>query len=103
MDISYMSYSQLTELKGVIESHLVKKKEMELKDLCTKITEIVSDSPFSLPEVLDELTANKPKRTAPAKYRNPENPDETWTGRGRKPEWVVALLETGRGLDECAV
>jgi DNA-binding protein H-NS len=31
------------------------------------------------------------KKVAP-KYQNPDNPSETWTGRGRKPLWLVAKL-----------
>jgi DNA-binding protein H-NS len=31
----------------------------------------------------------------PAKYRNPLNPTQTWTGRGVDPAWVAKLRETG--------
>ena len=37
----------------------------------------------------------------PAKYRNPQNPDETWTGIGRSPKWVQAILGE-RGIDMAA-
>jgi len=30
-----------------------------------------------------------------AKYRNPSNPDQTWTGRGVSPTWVQALKAAG--------
>ncbi|MFY2610540.1 H-NS family nucleoid-associated regulatory protein [Achromobacter ruhlandii] len=33
-----------------------------------------------------------------AKYRNPENMFETWSGLGRKPKWVVDALEGGATL-----
>jgi DNA-binding protein H-NS len=29
------------------------------------------------------------------KYRNPERPDETWSGRGKQPRWFVAQLSAG--------
>ena len=32
------------------------------------------------------------------KYRNPENADETWSGRGRQPKWVQAALAGGETL-----
>jgi DNA-binding protein H-NS len=31
----------------------------------------------------------------PAKYRNPLNPTQTWTGRGVDPTWVAKLRESG--------
>ena len=34
------------------------------------------------------------KKVAP-KYRNPANPEQTWTGRGVSPTWVQALKAAG--------
>jgi len=34
------------------------------------------------------------------KYRNPENPNETWAGRGLKPRWLAAALKAGHKIDE---
>ena len=36
----------------------------------------------------------------PPKYRNPDNPQETWTGRGRQPRWLAALTAEGRQVEE---
>ena len=38
-----------------------------------------------------------------AKYRNPDNPSENWSGRGRKPKWVEEKLSAGRSLEELAI
>ena len=35
------------------------------------------------------------------RFRNPQNPDETWTGIGRSPRWVQAILNE-RGIDMAA-
>ncbi|HEX4953861.1 MAG TPA: H-NS family nucleoid-associated regulatory protein [Thermoanaerobaculia bacterium] len=43
------------------------------------------------------------KRTVPAKYRNPENPAEAWTGRGRPPRWLAAKLQAGHSLVEFSI
>ncbi|HGM5940399.1 TPA: H-NS histone family protein [Stenotrophomonas maltophilia] len=39
--------------------------------------------------------AHKLGKVAP-KYRNPANPNETWTGRGRQPKWMAQLVAMGR-------
>lgn len=47
---------------------------------------------------LGELTIGakrKVAKTAP-KYRNPENPAKTWTGRGRQPVWFKEALASGK-------
>jgi DNA-binding protein H-NS len=39
----------------------------------------------------------------PPKYRNPENPAETWAGRGLKPRWLAAALKSGAKLDDFVI
>ncbi len=34
------------------------------------------------------------------KYRNPDNANETWTGRGRQPRWLTAYTDAGRSRDD---
>ena len=34
------------------------------------------------------------------KYRNPNDPAETWSGRGKQPRWLVAQLRAGKKLDD---
>jgi DNA-binding protein H-NS len=34
------------------------------------------------------------------KYRNPENPAETWAGRGLKPRWLAAAVKGGKKLED---
>lgn len=34
------------------------------------------------------------------KYRNPENADETWSGRGKQPRWLQVHTSQGRVLDD---
>lgn len=33
------------------------------------------------------------------KYRNPTNPSETWSGRGKQPRWLVAQIKNGQSLE----
>lgn len=37
------------------------------------------------------------------KYRNPELPDQTWSGRGKQPIWMRKFLENGKTLDDCLI
>lgn len=34
------------------------------------------------------------------KYRNPENPSETWAGRGLRPRWLSAAIKMGKKVDD---
>lgn len=43
------------------------------------------------------------RREVAPKYRNPGNPTETWSGRGRKPRWVEQQMAAGRGLSDLLI
>jgi DNA-binding protein H-NS len=34
------------------------------------------------------------------KFRNPDEPSETWTGRGKQPRWVRKQLRSGKRMDD---
>lgn len=55
---------------------------------------------FSLDEVME--AGAKGSKGAP-KYANPEDPSQTWTGRGRKPNWVIEAISAGKSMDELAL
>ncbi|WP_163314351.1 H-NS histone family protein, partial [Enterobacter hormaechei] len=45
----------------------------------------------------------KPRRKYPRvlpKYRNPSEPSETWSGRGKQPRWLVAAIKSGHKIDD---
>jgi DNA-binding protein H-NS len=43
--------------------------------------------------------AHTKSKRAP-RYRSPDNPAVVWSGRGRRPAWLVAALKDGRTIDE---
>ena len=59
------------------------------------MAELAEKHGFKLQELMGGR--GKGKMTAP-KYANPEDPSQTWTGRGRKPNWLVAKLIQGEKL-----
>lgn len=39
-----------------------------------------------------------PSHMVAPKFRNPAQPDQTWSGRGRRPRWVTQLLASGMNI-----
>ena len=37
------------------------------------------------------------------KYRNPDQPSENWSGRGKRPRWLTDALTAGRSIDEFTI
>ncbi|MFV9205777.1 H-NS family nucleoid-associated regulatory protein, partial [Klebsiella oxytoca] len=38
-----------------------------------------------------------------AKYRDPRNAENTWSGTGRRPTWLKELLDSGLSLDDLKI
>lgn len=81
------------------------RRENEKREIYEKIQSLASESGFSLAELLPGIPSEKSikKATAKIKYRNPNNKDEGWTGKGRKPGWLIALLNAGKKIEDFAI
>lgn len=44
-----------------------------------------------------------PRGSVAPKFQNPENPSETWAGRGLRPRWLVAAIKGGKKLEDFAI
>ncbi|MEN9375895.1 MAG: hypothetical protein RL710_1052 [Pseudomonadota bacterium] len=98
------------------QRELLDKKEQALKSkshdkVLSKIVAMVKEAGLSANDIAKALSTGKPskagkvsktvkkgtlagKKVAP-KYRNPANPEQTWTGRGVSPTWVQELKTAG--------
>jgi DNA-binding protein H-NS len=47
--------------------------------------------------------ARRPYPKVHPKYRNPERPSETWSGRGKQPRWVGTQLRSGMKVDDLLI
>jgi DNA-binding protein H-NS len=60
----------------------------------------ILNDPLSLKAPVSE---RRPYPPVSPKYRNPERPSETWSGRGKQPRWLAAHLKSGRRIDDFAI
>ena len=49
------------------------------------------------------VSGRRPYPPVPPKYRNPDQPSETWAGRGKQPRWLVAQLRSGRRIEDFSI
>jgi len=100
-----------TNLKGMSIDRLFKLREQVDAAISAKSVEARRDLQDRLSR-LDRL-ANGPRArgvgrsglrgAVPPKYRNPENPAETWARRGLTPRWLVAAIKSGKKLEHFAI
>ena len=41
--------------------------------------------------------------TVTPKFRNPDQPSQTWAGRGKRPRWLSAHLSSGKRIDDLRI
>lgn len=58
---------------------------------------------FSLAELTGVKVRKAQAGSGVPKYRHPENPEVTWSGRGRKPAWFAAAINAGKSPETMAV
>ncbi len=106
MDLSQYNDDQLAQLKHQIESELENRAELKRKHVIDSILAAASEADISRDDIIKALGGRgkgSTGRKAPVKYRDPSDVNNTWSGRGRKPLWVVAYLEQGGSLESLAV
>ena len=100
INLDTLSVAELDKLKYSVEHAINNRKQTELVDVRRKLDELVENSGFTLQEILEAKSVRKPVQP---KYRNPENSENTWTGRGRRPVWVEQSLSAGKTLEDLLI
>ena len=96
INIESMSLAELKAVQKKVEKAIVTFEDRARKEALAAIEAKAREFGFSL----NDLTKGAGKKKAPAKYRNPDNPDQTWSGRGRKPGWFADAIAAGRDIGE---
>lgn len=51
----------------------------------------------------ERTSERRPYPPVLAKFRNPDDPSQTWAGRGRQPHWFMSQLRSGRAVDDLRI
>lgn len=102
MDLSKLNLDELKTLKKDVEkaiSDFADKRRMEAKKA---IEAVAKEHGLSLDDILGNA-GKKRKPKAPIKFVNPDNPTQTWSGRGRQPDWFKAAVKSGKSPESMEV
>jgi DNA-binding protein H-NS len=99
MDINTLNRKELEQLRGDVERALETVSKRELKAARDAAAKAAAEYGYSLAELTEGIASKKgkygPATRSPAKFANPADPTQTWTGKGRQPNWYRAELEKG--------
>jgi len=96
-----MSYAELKAIAPMVSMKITEREKAERDAVKAELKALAKSKGFEFEELFGNGSKPaKEKKTVPPKYRNPADATQTWTGRGRKPGWVVEELTTGGNLDD---
>ncbi len=102
MNLEDMSLKDLKQLQKDVETAVTEFKDRERRKALAEVEEFARERGLS-PADLNELTSRRSRKSAAPKYANPADPEQTWSGRGRRPRWLDAALKAGKSLDDLAI
>lgn len=102
IDLTKMSFEQLLDLEERLGLAISRRKVVEANEVKAKLEAVAQQAGFSLSELLDG-TQRRVNGKGGIQYRNPKNPSQTWSGRGRRPLWLVDAVQRGAQLESFAV
>ena len=61
------------------------------------------DAGFDVYELFGIAKTKGAKRVVVSTYRNPKNPEQTWPGIGKRPDWIRAAINAGETLESMKI
>jgi DNA-binding protein H-NS len=101
MALKTMSVAKLRDLKSQVEAAIstrISERRHELESKLSKLDGHSGGARRGRP-----AGRGGPRGAVAPKYRNRENPAETWAGRGLRPRWLVAAMKGGKKIEDFAI
>jgi len=81
-----MTAKELRQLEERVRAAIVAREEQDRSELRNKVVALAEKAGVSVAQLFGR---GRKRRPAVVKFRHPKNPSLTWTGRGRRPRWLV--------------
>lgn len=102
IDLNKLSLKELKDLQSQVAKAINGFEDRRKKEALAELEEKARTLGFSLAE-LTGVSSIRKRSPATAKYANPADPADTWSGRGRKPRWFEAALSAGKKPEDLAI
>ena len=99
-ELQSMSVDELWSLHEEIAAALTSRLASEKSILEDRLRQLTQQRPPVEQKVKVGERERRPYPTVSPKYRNPDDPTETWSGRGKQPRWLVTELKSGKRIDD---
>jgi DNA-binding protein H-NS len=109
VNLTTLSDEELADLVSSAEGEIAARYERKKEEFLASFRKEMDALGLSPAEVAASLRGRRSKAGAgrrsevQPKYRNPASPEQTWSGRGKKPKWLEAQIAKGKKVEEFAI
>jgi len=100
LNLKSMSFDDLVALRHGVERMISQRADTAKRELQAKLAAL--ENLTGMPIMKKRRGVLMGTKVAP-KYRNPKDRSQTWSGRGRTPLWLQAMIKQGHKVDEFAI
>lgn len=101
IDVQNLSADELKKLMNDAEQALRDRSKKRVMELRREAEELAAELNTTVADVFGvEKTSKQAGKKLPPKFINPANPSQTWSGRGKRPNWLVDELNKGKKLED---
>jgi DNA-binding protein H-NS len=96
-DLASIPTDELWTLHEKIAATLVAKLKAEIKAIDNRLRQL--NGPIQTKQSTKK-PSRRPYPIVLPKFQNPNQPSQTWAGRGKRPRWLTAYLRSGKRIDD---
>lgn len=96
INLDSLSPAELQALIKSAEAQMQSARKNHIQEVRTKIEGLLKSAGLNIDEVYPRRGgqgSKGPRAAVAPKYRNPENPAQTWSGRGKRPLWFSEAMK----------
>ncbi len=103
IDLTSLSVAELDQLIRDAGARIEVVKRQQYSQLRRSLETQAREAGFDVYELFNIDKSKGAKRVAASTYRNPKDPEQTWAGIGKRPDWIRAAINAGESLDSMRV
>lgn len=103
IDLNSLSLDELKTLQKQVKSTIDNYEARVRREALAAVERKAREMGFSLSDLTGDAATTRRRGHLPPKYANPDNPAQTWSGRGRRPRWFTEALEAGKAPDDLLI
>jgi DNA-binding protein H-NS len=102
LDLTPYSIEELEALGADVQKRIAELRQEKRRQAFQQLDSIAKELGLSKDDLAARYArASRARPNGPGpQYANPANPEQTWTGKGRKPAWVRDYLKAGKSLED---